>query len=1372
MQVLVQILWLLASWSSPESTCFPNGIRLTTQGQVDSFNILYPGCTQIEGNLDINGSNIKNVDSLYRIISVGISLQIYQNDSLINLNGLRTITSVGSALLVHSNRRLSSFQGLTTLKTIGGFLQVELNDSLTSFNGMDSLGFVYGLTIRNNQALNNISALDQDIIGEFGSVEIRDCPKLSVCNVPAICSHLSRGGLTFLSENAPACNSVIPILKACNPSAVCPTGDVLLNSQQDIDDFAIYFPGCTDLSGNLTIQNNEGPIYSLEPLEQIQSIGKDLNIQYNVDLLSLNGLNSLERIGGYLNIIGNPRLKNLIGLNAVTKILSQIYVSSNDSLETLEGLDQINVDSLFAIDILQNPRLSVCSASVVCNFLNKEIVHGDFNGNAPGCNSRFEVNKSCNPGQDCPSGNLSFFSQEELNEFITAYPNCTSIPGNLQIGASDGFFAITSLAVLKRLRHIGGRLLITDNTGLKNLIGLDSLESIGDGLRILFNDSLVNLMGLGSLTSVSGLVELQSNPRLTSLAGLGNTTIDNITNLYIQGNPQLSICGVPVICDYLRSPSIQVVINGNGPGCNSLTQVRSSCGIFTCLPNGITFSSQAEVDAFPANYPKCNEIEGAVSITGSDIDNLDSLYQIERINGSLFIYSNPILSNVDGLSNLKSTLYLDIESNSLLASLHGFSGLTSVGGLVIFNSPVLTSLEGLDNIDFNTLSDIYIESNPLLSACDVLSICNFINDPVKVNYAYFNFNTTGCNTAAQIKTACGTANCPGGNLTLSTQDEVNQFSTTYKDCTVLPGDLIIDGITITNLDSLHGITTIGGQLIVQNTSLTSLRGIGAIEHASVTNLVIQNNPSLAACEVRLVCDYLGVITNTYSISGNAPTCISSSAIQNECSKTCFWDGLTLTTQAEVDAFPAEYGSCVNIPGFLFINGEGITHLDSLYNLKFLGGGLFFNTASVTNLHGLENLKTLGSSLSIRNCPQLTDISQLQGIDSIGGLLRIENTLLSNLNGLNGIKNIPASVSISSNSNLTNLSGLSSLQYVGETFTIQNNPLLTHLTGLESLNHIGLSLIILNNPSLESCAGLSSLQTIDNICRVENNPQLDSLDGFASLKTITNQLTIQNNASLKNLNSFKALTKVNKVVLVNNQQLNNIKGLENFDPAYAITLTITNSPNLAICNIKSICNYLSIVPAKNATISGNATTCTSKSNILASCASFFPVSLISFKAYPGQKKNILKWQTASEQHLEYYQVEHSPDGLNFKSLGVVPGGINSIQLQSYEFVHASPPSGVNYYRLKLVDEDGEFNYSDVVSSRGSESINIFPNPTQDKVFVRGLDSPGKVILRDMMGRILLETTLSNGGFVDLSRQVSGMYILGIESGNLIFRIVRE
>ncbi len=67
--------------------------------------------------------------------------------------------------------------------------------------------------------------------------------------------------------------------------------------------------------------------------------------------------------------------------------------------------------------------------------------------------------------------------------------------------------------------------------------------------------------------------------------------------------------------------------------------------------------------------------------------------------------------------------------------------------------------------------------------------------------------------------------CPSGTITLSTQDEVDDFVLAYPGCTALLGNLIIEGNTINNFKGLGSITEIAGSLRVRNTQILNFMGL-------------------------------------------------------------------------------------------------------------------------------------------------------------------------------------------------------------------------------------------------------------------------------------------------------------------------------------------------------------------------------------------------------------------------------------------------------------------------------------------------------------------------------------------------------------------
>ncbi len=377
-----------------------------------------------------------------------------------------------------------------------------------------------------------------------------------------------------------------------------------------------------------------------------------------------------------------------------------------------------------------------------------------------------------------------------------------------------------------------------------------------------------------TITSIGGNLWIYENDALVNIAGLGNISPASINNLYIYNNPLLSNCEIASICEYLLSPNGAVNIYNNASGCNSQAEVEEACETLPCLPEGITFNSQEQIDNFQTNYPGCTVIEGDVNIKGEDITNLNGLIILNSIEGNLHIggfwsLSNNSLTNLQGLNNLTTiggsleinynialvtTAGLDnllsvgsdlsILSNNNLANLIGLNELSLVGGdISIRYNGVLSSLEGLDNINSASISNLAIYENNQLSECAIENICNYLIDPNGTVIIYN--NSYGCQSPQEIAGNCGiTLPClPYGNYYFYSQEDVNNFQINYPNCNDLEGDVTIHGYYIYDLMGLNYITSIGGSLYIQGGHINNLMGLSNLSSIGA-NLTIRGNPCL------------------------------------------------------------------------------------------------------------------------------------------------------------------------------------------------------------------------------------------------------------------------------------------------------------------------------------------------------------------------------------------------------------------------------------------------------------------------------------------------------------------------------------------------
>lgn len=159
----------------------------------------------------------------------------------------------------------------------------------------------------------------------------------------------------------------------------------------------------------------------------------------------------------------------------------------------------------------------------------------------------------------------------------------------------------------------------------------------------------------------------------------------------------------------------------------------------------------------------------------------------------------------------------------------------------------------------------------------------------------------------------------------------------------------------------------------------------------------------------------------------------------------------------------------------------------------------------------------------------------------------------------------------------------------------------------------------------------------------------------------------------------------------------------------------------------------------------------------------PVELVSFKARTNGNAVELQWVTASEEQNSHFEVERSSDGHNFSLIGTVKGqGFTQWQTR-YTFKDAMPLPGNSYYRLKQVDEDESYTYSNIVSvSYTSEHVvKVYPTITSGEINVSANLPFSNALIVDMRGRQLQQFNLAEQTLphtFDVRSLPSGMYLL--------------
>lgn len=183
---------------------------------------------------------------------------------------------------------------------------------------------------------------------------------------------------------------------------------------------------------------------------------------------------------------------------------------------------------------------------------------------------------------------------------------------------------------------------------------------------------------------------------------------------------------------------------------------------------------------------------------------------------------------------------------------------------------------------------------------------------------------------------------------------------------------------------------------------------------------------------------------------------------------------------------------------------------------------------------------------------------------------------------------------------------------------------------------------------------------------------------------------------------------------------------------------------------------------------------------------FPVEWLGFEAKLTLNGVGLEWETASEFNRDYFEVERSYDTLDWQTIGIVQATGSQNRMSHYEFKDGEIPAGKTYYRIREVDFDGHYSFSEVLEVslfEGEEnSWQIFPNPTTGRIsLVPRFDMTQRarrIVVQDMRGATVMEENnpewSSNHYSLDLHELPAGIYIVRVasESGVFINRISKE
>jgi hypothetical protein len=214
------------------------------------------------------------------------------------------------------------------------------------------------------------------------------------------------------------------------------------------------------------------------------------------------------------------------------------------------------------------------------------------------------------------------------------------------------------------------------------------------------------------------------------------------------------------------------------------------------------------------------------------------------------------------------------------------------------------------------------------------------------------------------------------------------------------------------------------------------------------------------------------------------------------------------------------------------------------------------------------------------------------------------------------------------------------------------------------------------------------------------------------------------------------------------------------------------------NVRSTDQSNIVEDETGATVGSYSASFSGNGNWIATIATFktmtiLPVSLLSFDAQLIKNNKVeVNWATASEDNSDYFELEHSQDGLAWADVGRVDAAGSSATTLNYSFVDENPYLGVCFYRLKQVDRDGNVTVSKTltlhIDQQPTLTLKIYPNPAVSYLVVEGTSQ--SITIFNMAGqRMFVRVNAESDSKVtlDLTSLAGGAYFVKAGTQSVIF-----
>lgn len=371
---------------------------------------------------------------------------------------------------------------------------------------------------------------------------------------------------------------IASILMIFNCLGQCPTTNILIETQEDIDNFASDYPDCSILTKELRINGVTSPITNLNGLSGITN-AEEIFI-HNTEISDFTGLHNLETIA-HLSIWGNHTIQNLEGLSAIQS-LAFLELFINNAITDVSGMP--NLSFIENLSIFYNNNLSDLSAfNFITTLTDLNIGGGNeltslmglenlqtIDGDLVLSNLQLEDFSELNGLEDI-NGSLYILNNSNVQD-ISIFNEINILQDLYILGCPN----LSDLTGLENIQIVGGTLRIGLMDQLTDLSIFSNLLYAGN-LDIYQNNNLQSLTGLESLQEIDQTLHLLNNSALVNIEALNGVSTSEIAEVVMSYNTSLSVCTTDFMCTVVNDGSITKFINDNAVGCSSVEEIQKEC---------------------------------------------------------------------------------------------------------------------------------------------------------------------------------------------------------------------------------------------------------------------------------------------------------------------------------------------------------------------------------------------------------------------------------------------------------------------------------------------------------------------------------------------------------------------------------------------------------------------------------------------------------------------------------------------------------------------------------------------------------------------------------------------------------------------------